>query len=73
MTPSMSREVDDPDAVKAVQHELNGKRREQDAEDLLGHEHPTLIQVVADAVRPSEHDDVEGKHQGEQAKHHSRK
>ena len=36
-------EVDDADAVQSVEHQLDGERREQETEDLLGHEHAALI------------------------------
>jgi hypothetical protein len=36
-------EVDDTDAVQSVEHQLDRERREQEAEDLLGHEHAALV------------------------------
>jgi hypothetical protein len=36
-------QVDDAVAVESVEDELDGKRREQETEDLLGHEHAALI------------------------------
>ena len=44
----MHREVDGPDLVQAVEHELNRERRQEEAEDLLGQQHPGLVEVVAD-------------------------
>ena len=40
---SVARQVDQAEAVEAVEHELDGERRQQEAEDLLGDEHSALI------------------------------
>jgi len=52
-------EVDDADALQSVEYQLDREGREEEAEDLLGYEHAALIQMVAYAVRPSKHGNVE--------------
>jgi len=60
-------QVDDPDAVKSVKGELDRERGQQEAENLLRHEHTALIEMVTYAVRPSEYGDVESEYHCEQA------
>jgi hypothetical protein len=45
-------EVDHADVVKAVEDKLHREGREEEREDLLRHEHPALVKVVADAGHP---------------------
>ena len=66
----MTDEVDDADAVQSVEHKLDRERREQETEDLLGHEHAALIQMITDAVCRSKHGNIERQHDGEHAQHH---
>jgi hypothetical protein len=40
------------------------------AEDLLGHEHATLVEMVADPAGPAQHDHIEREHHAEQDQHH---
>ena len=56
--------------MKAVEHELDGERGEQDAEDLLGDEHAAFVEMVTGAVGELEHADVEGEHDGEDGEDH---
>ena len=55
---SVAREVDNAEAVKPVECELDGKRGQKEPEDLFGHEHPAGVEVVAHSVRPPKHDHV---------------
>jgi hypothetical protein len=38
---------------------------------LLGHQHPALVEVAAEAVGEAEHDGVEDEHHRQQGEHHA--
>ena len=40
---SVAGQVDDANTVQSIEHELDRERREEETEDLLGHEHSGLI------------------------------
>src|ERR1022692_876241 len=57
---SMGDQVDHPEVGQPVEGQLDSQRREQEAEDLLGHQHAVLVEVLAEPVGPPEHRDVDG-------------
>ncbi len=56
----MRGQVDHSEVGQPVEGELNGQGGEEEAEDLLGHQHPALVQPLADPVGPPEHGDIKG-------------
>lgn len=66
---SVASEVYDPDICQAVECELHRQRGEQEAEYLLGHQHPACVHVIADLDGPPEDGDVQGKYDDQDAHH----
>src|ERR1700730_2055712 len=56
----MGGQMDHPEVEQPVEGEVNGQGREEEAEDLLGHQHAALVELLADPVGPPEHGDVDG-------------
>jgi hypothetical protein len=50
---------DDTGRGQAVEDELHGNRGDQEAEDLLGDQHPVFVELLAHPVRPPEHHHVQ--------------
>ena len=50
---------DDPDRGQAVEHQLHGDCGDQEPEDLLGDQHAAFVELLADPVRPAEHQHVD--------------
>src|ERR1035441_9166533 len=59
---SVRGQVDHADIRQPGEHQLHRECGEQEAEHLLGHQHPARIQVAADVSGPAEHRHVDGEH-----------
>src|SRR4051812_13470338 len=61
----MPDEIDDANLGETVECKLHGKRRQQKSENLYGHGHAVLIQLLAHPVRVAEYDNIDRHHRDE--------
>src|ERR1700685_210550 len=69
---SVGGQVDHAHIGETVECQLNTESRQQEAEHLLGDQHPTLVQMIADPARPTEHHDVQDEDHREKTDHNRR-
>lgn len=61
---------DDSLQGQAIQNQLHGDRRDQEAEDLLGDQHAVFVQFLTHPVRPPEHHHVQQEDEHQDAELH---